>query len=81
MAVKVVGIESSPNLDGLTCQLAEAALDGAKSKGAEVELVHLNRLSVESCKAHDRGWGTCRDEGRCLIEDDFQTLRENNSNA
>lgn len=76
MAIKVVGIQSSPNLDGLTCQLAEAALDGAKSEGAQTELVHLNRLRLESCKAHDRGWGTCRDEGKCLIEDDFQTLRE-----
>ncbi len=76
MKIKVVGIQSSPNLDGLTCQLAQAALDGAEGEGAEAELVHLNRLSIESCKAHDRGWGTCRHEGKCLIEDDFQTLRE-----
>jgi len=76
MTIKVVGIQSSPNLDGLTCKLAQAALDGAKSEGAKIELVHLNRLGIESCKAHDRGWGTCRGEGRCLIEDDFQTLRE-----
>lgn len=76
MTIMVVGIQSSPNLDGLTCRLAQAALEGAKSEGAEIELVHLNRLDIESCKAHDRGWGICRDEGRCLIEDDFQTLRE-----
>ncbi len=76
MTIKVVGIQSSPNLDGLTSQLAQAALEGAKSEGAETELVHLNRLSIESCRAHDRGWGTCRDKGECLLQDDFQALRE-----
>jgi len=74
--LKVIGIQSSPNLDGLTCQLAQVVLEGAGSEGAETELIHLNRLDIESCKAHDRGWGTCRSEGKCVIEDDFQNLRE-----
>lgn len=76
MTVKVIGIQSSPNSDGLTSLLAQAALNGAASGGAETELVHLNRLNVESCRAHDRGWGICRDEGECMLEDDFQVLRE-----
>jgi len=74
--MKVIGIQSSPNTDGLTCQLAEAALQGAESGGSETELVHLNKLTIESCKAHDRGWGNCRTKGICIIEDDFQDLRE-----
>ena len=74
--MKVIGIQSSPNLDGLTCELAQAVLEGAASAGAETELVYLNRLNVESCKAHDRGWGTCHTKGKCMIEDDFQNLRE-----
>jgi multimeric flavodoxin WrbA len=72
----VIGIQSSPNLDGLTCQLTQAVLEGAKSEGAETELIHLNKLDIGSCEAHDRGWGTCRSEGKCMIEDDFQELRE-----
>jgi len=76
MTVRVIAIQSSPNLDGLTCQLAKAVLEGAEITGAETELVHLNRLNIESCKAHDRGWGTCRSEGKCLIKDDFENLRE-----
>lgn len=76
MTGKVIGIQSSPNLDGLTCQLAQAVLDGAKGEGAEIELVHLNKLSIESCRAHNRSWGTCRSEGKCMIEDDFENLRE-----
>ena len=74
--MKVIGIQSSPNLDGLTCQLAQAVLDGVESERAEIELIHLNRLKIGSCKAHDRGWGTCRSEGECMIQDDFQNLRE-----
>jgi len=75
MSVRVLGVQSSPNLDGLTCQLAQAALEGAKSEGAETELVHLNQLCMESCKAHGRGWGTCQTQGECMIKDDFQNLR------
>jgi len=74
--MKVIAIQSSPNVDGLTCKLAEAVLEGAESVGAETELVHLNKLKIGSCMAHDRGWGTCRSGGRCMIEDDFQNLRE-----
>ena len=81
MTVEVIAIQSSPNLDGLTCQLAQAVLEGAESAGAEVELVHLNQLGIKGCMAHDRGWGTCRNEGRCLIEDDFQALREKINDA
>ena len=73
--MKVLGIQSSPNVDGLTCQLAQAVLDGAQSEGAETEPIHLNRLNIESCKAHNRGWGICRTEGRCVLKDDFESLR------
>jgi multimeric flavodoxin WrbA len=79
--MRVIAIQSSPNTDGLTCQLAEAVLEGAQSQGAETELVHLNSLKVESCVAHDRGWGTCRNEGKCALKDDFQNLREKINNA
>jgi multimeric flavodoxin WrbA len=76
VAMKVIGIQSSPNTDGLTCQVAHAALEGAEGGGAKIELVHLNKLNIESCKAHDRGWGPCRTEGKCVIRDDFQDIRE-----
>ena len=74
--MRVIAIQSSPNIDGLACQLAKAVLGGAESEGAETELVHLNKLQIGSCMAHDRGWGICRSEGKCMIEDDFQNLRE-----
>jgi len=74
--MKVLYIQTSPNVDGLTCKLAEAVLEGAKCGGADTELVHLNMLNIEPCKAHGRGWGTCLSEGKCTIDDDFQSLRE-----
>jgi len=76
--MKVIGIQSSPNTDGLTSMLVRAVLDGAESKGVETALVHLNQLDVRSCEAHNlngRGWGTCRTKGICMIKDDFQRLR------
>ena len=76
--MKVIGIQSSPNVDGLTSMLGKAVLEGAESKGAETELVHLNQLDIRSCEAHNldgRGWGTCRTKGTCMTKDDFQKLR------
>ena len=74
--MKVIAVQASPNIDGLTSSLAKAALDGAKAAGAEVELVHLNQLDVGSCKVCGDGWGRCRQEGFCVQNDQFQTLRD-----
>ena len=79
--LKAIVVYSSPNEDGLTCQLAKAVLEGAESGGAETELVHMNKLNIESCMAHDRGWGTCRSNGKCMLKDDFQNLREKINHA
>jgi multimeric flavodoxin WrbA len=75
--MKVLAIQTSANDDGLTARCAQTALDGAKSAGAEVELVHLNQLEIDHCRACERGWGICRTENRCIIEDDdFEPLRQ-----
>lgn len=72
--MKVIAIQASPNQDGLTSRLAQAVLKGARNKGAETELIHLNELKLKSCTACNNGWGKCRDEGICILEDDFQKL-------
>ena len=74
--MRIIAIQASPNIDGLTATCAKDVLRGAKEAGAEVELVDLCRLSIEHCRQCDEGWGSCRSEGRCVIEDDFQALRE-----
>ena len=77
--MKILGIQSSPNTDGLTAQLAKAVLEGAESEAADVVLIHLNQLKIDACNAcnlDNRGWGTCRNEGQCMVKDEFQDLRE-----
>ncbi len=46
----VLGLVGSPNRDGRTFQMVTAALDGAASAGAEVELVQLADHVVMACK-------------------------------
>lgn len=73
--MKVVGLQASPNVDGLTASMAKQALAGAQAAGAETELVHLCQLEFEACRACDNGWGDCRREGQCVIQDDLETVR------
>jgi multimeric flavodoxin WrbA len=79
--MKILAIQASPNLDGLTSSLAKAALEGAKAAGAEVELVHLNTLDIECCQVCGDGWGKCRTEGMCIQNDQFQMLRDKANEA
>lgn len=76
--MKVVAIQSSPNLDGLTSRLAQAALRGAAALGAETQLVHLNTYRINPCRACGNGWGQCRSVPDCIQkgEDDFDKIRD-----
>ena len=73
--MKCLAIQTSPNTDGLTAILAQNVLNGFKSGGGDVELIHLNHMDIKPCKACERGWGTCRG-GNCILVDDFQDIRE-----
>jgi len=73
---KVLGIQSSPNLDGQTSKLTQTVLEGAEEAGAQIELVHLHKLNISACRVCDQGWGLCKTEGKCVIDDDFQDLRD-----
>ena len=67
-------ISSSPNKDGLTAACAAAAAEGARLGGGRVEEVRLNDLPIGQCRACDNGWGTCRRDHKCQVEDGFQPL-------
>jgi len=73
--VKVIGVQTSPNLDGLTATMAKRALAGARKAGAETALIPLRKLEIAACLACEQGWGRCRREGLCIIEDDFEKVR------
>lgn len=65
----------SRNPEGQTARAADAVLGGLEKSGAGVERAFLPTLSVERCRqCGERGWGICRSEGRCVIEDDFEGL-------
>ena len=69
--MKVLGINASPKgSKSQTLKLVKAVLNGAKSKGSEVELVDLCKLKIVYCNA----CGICYKKGKCSKKDDFQTL-------
>jgi len=69
--MKILGISASPRgSKSQTLRLVKAVLDGARSKGCEVELVDLCKLNIEYCNA----CGICHKKGKCYKKDDFQAL-------
>jgi len=68
--VKIIGINGSPRVGGNTDILLDKVLEGAKSKGADVEKVILNTLKFSPCQECEN----IRDDGTCIIEDDMQPL-------
>ena len=75
--MNAVLICGSRNPNGQTAQAADAVLRGLAKAGVPVEKVFLPALKIERCRqCDDNGWGLCRREGRCVIEDDFSGLVE-----
>ena len=61
---------SSPNANGLTASCAKKARIGTEKAGANVQMINLNEKNIRHCQACEQGWGICRTENRCIIEDD-----------
>lgn len=73
--MKTIAISGSRNPDGQTARALAAIGRGIRSAGGEVEQVFLPTVRVERCRqCEDNGWGLCRREGRCVIDDDFAGL-------
>lgn len=68
-------IHGSRNPQGQTARAAEACGDGLRSQGVQAETVFLPELDIQRCRqCEQNGWGICRTEGRCIIEDDFEAV-------
>jgi len=74
--MRVLIITSSPNAAGLTAACGEAARHGIVDGHSSARVVNLNGLNIARCAVCEDGWGTCRSEHRCRIDDDFQSLHE-----
>ena len=69
-------ITSSPNTDGLTAACGKAALDGITAAGGTGEIIDISAAKLEACKICGNGWGACRSEGKCVINDLLPELVE-----
>jgi multimeric flavodoxin WrbA len=79
--MKILAMQASPNVDGLTAKMAKEAMAGAQAAKAEVELLNLCHMKLGACRQCDDGWGKCRREGLCIIEDDLEVLRDKMAQA
>ena len=75
--MKITAILGSRDHVGRTAKAAEALLQGAGAEAAGPTMAFLPEMKVERCRqCEDNGWGLCRSEGRCVIDDDFAVLVE-----
>lgn len=75
--MKLVAVLGSSRPDSVSDKLAEQVMEGARSKGYETKVYHVNDMNLKGC----RGCRMCRSrEIDCIINDDmkkyFEDLRE-----
>jgi multimeric flavodoxin WrbA len=70
-------LSGSRNRQGKTAAAIQSICKGLTAAGGQFELLFLSELKLERCRQCDeRGWGKCRSENRCVIEDDFASIVE-----
>jgi multimeric flavodoxin WrbA len=69
---QILAVYGSPRRKGNTATLLQEAVKGAKDAGAGVDEVVLRDLQLSPCLEI---YG-CKKDGRCVILDDFQDLRD-----
>jgi len=73
--MQILILSGSRNPEGRTGQAINAIRRGVANAGGNTESFFLPELSLECCRqCESDGWGVCRQEGRCIIEDDFSSL-------
>jgi len=69
--MKILALNTSPNGPrSSTLKLVNAVLEGAKTAGAEVEVVDLCKLRIDFCI----GCRACFRTGECFLKDDYDAL-------
>lgn len=75
--MKILVLSGSRNPQGKTARAIDSVRKGINEAGGESECLFLPALNLERCRQCDSdGWGLCRKEGRCIIDDDFASLVE-----
>jgi multimeric flavodoxin WrbA len=71
--MKIVAVLGSPRPKGNSALMAEAFLQTARERGADVEVYLLNKMEIKGCQ----GCGKCKaDSEVCVVEDDLQPVYE-----
>jgi multimeric flavodoxin WrbA len=70
MSIKVLGISTSPRLNGNSDLLLREALSGAEASGAQIEYLRLCDLKIGPCVECN----CCYATGKCRLEDDYQIV-------
>lgn len=74
---KILVLSGSRNRQGQTARAINAICKGVDAAGGSSEVLFLTELKLERCRqCEPDGWGICRREGRCIIEDDFPMITE-----
>ncbi len=68
--MKIIGIVGSPRAGGNTEQFVQQILAGAAEQGAETQIYKLSTMKVAGCI----GCYACKKDGKCVQQDDMQTL-------
>ncbi|MGE5329473.1 MAG: flavodoxin family protein [Deltaproteobacteria bacterium] len=75
--MKVIVISASPNKVGLTNDCVDICAKALNDQEQEVEIICLNNYNIKRCEAcGPRGWGTCLEQSKCRMDDEFQLLQE-----
>ena len=73
--MKVIAFNGSPRKKWNTATLLEKALEGASSKGAKTELIHLYDLNYKGCvSCFSCKMKNGKSYGRCAVKDDLTPI-------
>lgn len=73
--MQVLVLSGSRNPEGQTARATKAVMKGVTEAGGNTECHFLPEFNIERCRPCNMdGWGICRTEARCIIEDDFPSL-------
>jgi multimeric flavodoxin WrbA len=75
--MQILVLSGSRNRKGQTGRAIDTICKGIANAGGKFEVLFLTELKLERCRqCNDDGWGICRSEQRCIIEDDFASIVE-----
>ena len=75
--MKILILSGSKNKDGKTAGAISSIIRGISNAKSQSETIFLTGLKLEKCRqCNADGWGICRTEHRCIIEDDFAGIVE-----